>query len=185
VSETLLQSLAVLHVAAINQVRERASACPFKSLTKERQANEGIRNCGVIQLVVLFALLTVTDGAAYAEWRFLTTDGKGNTVYFDPDTVSRQGTFVKVWVLLDATTARETLEGVSFLSSRTLHQYDCVKERFRFLGFTLFSGNMGSGQTVQAEYHVLDWERIPSKGSSRRLLKWACSKDEIANPSSP
>jgi hypothetical protein len=99
----------------------------------------------MIRLLLLLTVLVTSTGIAYAEWRFLTTDGKGNTVYFDPETVFRNGSLVRVSVLLDTMTARETLEGSSFLSSRSQHQYDCEKDRFRLLSFALFSGNMGSG----------------------------------------
>jgi surface-adhesin protein E len=105
-------------------------------------------------------------------------DGKGNTVYFDPETVSRSANFVKVWVLLDAITARETLEGSSFLSSRVLHQYDCGKKRFRFLAFALFSGKMGTGQLVATEHYPFEWERVPPKGSAHRLLELVCSTSQ-------
>jgi hypothetical protein len=125
---------------------------------------------------LLITLLTLGGGPAYGEWTFFTKDGKGNTVYIDRGTVLRKGKFVKIWVLLDSTTVRETVEGVPFLSSRTLHQYNCEKERFRFLAFTLFSGNMGSGQMVHAEHYVLEWEPVPSKGSARRLLSLVCKK---------
>ena len=115
---------------------------------------------------------------AHADWRFLTADRKGNTVYFDPETVARSGNFAKVWVLFDAITARETLEGSTFLSSRTLHQYECAKKRFRFLAFALFSGKMGTGQLVATDHYLFEWERVPSKGSAHRLLELVCSKSE-------
>ncbi|HKY71897.1 MAG TPA: surface-adhesin E family protein [Nitrospira sp.] len=132
----------------------------------------------VIRLFFLPTLLALANGIAHAEWKFLTTDGKGNTVYFDPETVSRSGSFAKVWVLLDAITAHETLEGSSFLSSRTLHQYDCAKKRFRFLAFALFSGKMGTGQLVATDHYLFGWERIPSKGSTHRLLELVCRTSE-------
>jgi Surface-adhesin protein E len=124
----------------------------------------------------LITLLVLSNGPAYAEWKLFTTDGKGNTVYTDPDTILRKGNLVKIWVLIDSNTVHETIEGVSFLSSRTLHQYDCEKGRFRFLAFALFSGNMGSGQMVHSNHHVLEWEPVPPKGAGPRLLKWVCKK---------
>jgi surface-adhesin protein E len=124
----------------------------------------------------LIGLLLLSNELAYAEWTLFTTDGKGNTIYTDPNTVRRKGSLVKIWVLIDSNSVRETIEGVSFLSSRTLHQYDCEKGRFRFLAFALFSGNMGSGQMVHSNTHVLEWEPVPQKGSALRLLKWVCKK---------
>jgi hypothetical protein len=126
--------------------------------------------------LVLITLFVLSTGSAHAEWTFFATDGKGNTVYIDRDTVSRKGSLVRIWVLLDAMTVHETLEGVPFLSSRTLHQYNCEKERFRFLTFSLFSGNMASGQMVHSDHYILDWEPVPPKGSARRLLNWVCKK---------
>ena len=127
-----------------------------------------------IFLVILLILLG-NAFSAYADWVGFTEDGKGNTVYIDPDTIHRKGKLVKIWVLLDARTPHETIEGTPFLSSRTLHQYDCEKARFRFLAFLLFSGNMGSGQTVHANHTILDWEPVPAKGVARRVLERVCN----------
>ena len=125
----------------------------------------------------LTVLLLLASESAYGEWTVFATDGKGNTVYIDRESVLRKGNTVKIWVLLDGATVHETVEGRPFLSSRTLHQYDCQKERFRFLGFALFSEHMGSGQLVESNQYALDWERVPPKGSARRLLDFVCNKN--------
>jgi len=125
---------------------------------------------------VLITLLVLSNGPAYAEWTRFAIDGKGNTIYIDPESILRNGNLVKLWVLMDAKTPNETIDGVSFLSSRTLHQYDCRNERFRFLLFILFSGNMGSGHVVHSYNYVLDWESVPPKGAARRLLNSVCKK---------
>lgn len=127
-------------------------------------------------LPLLLIVLVLSGTPSYAEWVFVTTDGKGNTMYLDADSIRRKGNIAKVWVLLDTSIARETMEGVPFRSSRTLHQVDCGKERFRVVAFTLFSGNMGSGQLVASSQYMLEWERVPSEGSARRLLKLVCEK---------
>jgi Surface-adhesin protein E len=130
----------------------------------------------VMKGFLLITLLVLSIGPAYAEWTRFATDGKGNTIYIDPQTILRKGNLVKIWVLIDAKTPHETIEGVLFLSSRTLHQYDCGKERFRFLMFALFSGNMGSGQMVHSNLYLLEWESVPRKGTARRLLSMVCKK---------
>jgi surface-adhesin protein E len=127
---------------------------------------------------LFIALMLLSNDVAYAEWILLTTDGKGNAVYTDPETVRRNGNLVNIWVLLDSHTVHETIEGVPFLSSRTLHQYDCRKGRFRFLGFSLFSDNMGSGQIIHSNREILDWEPVPQKGVARRLLKFVCQRND-------
>ena len=130
----------------------------------------------MINLLFVLVLLALSNETANAEWIFLTTDGKGNTVYFDPDTVIRKGTHRKISVLLDAMTVQETIDGRAFKSSRAVHEYDCSKERFRFLAFALFSDNMGSGQPVSTNYTIFDWELVPPKGSVRRLLELVCNR---------
>ena len=130
-----------------------------------------------MRVFVVTLIIMLTHGSASAEWIGFSMDGKGNTVYIDQDSVARKGKLVKIWVMLDGAAVRETMDGVAFLSSRTLHQYDCEKERFRFLAFALFSGNMGSGQMVHANHTILDWEPVPPKGVARRLLERVCKKE--------
>jgi hypothetical protein len=87
----------------------------------------------------LIALLVLSSGPAYAEWKFLVTSSDGASVYVDLDTIRRKGNLVKLWLLWDSKKPREA-EGKSYLSSRDQWQVDCEEERYRVLASTWYSG---------------------------------------------
>ena len=90
----------------------------------------------------------------YAGW-VLTSgdDAAGMTVYVDPDSIRRKGNLAKMWQLYDYKTV-QTVAGDSLLSMKRFNEYDCTEERTRTLGYTWFSGNMGTGNVVYSTTEV-------------------------------
>jgi surface-adhesin protein E len=127
----------------------------------------------------LITLLWLSVGPVYAEW--VDVGGKVEegltvyTVYVDPDTIRRKGPVVKLWALFDYTTI-QTIVGGPWLSSKTQREYDCVEKRVRLLGFTTFSGNMGSGEAVYSNPDESKWEPVVPDSLDRNLWEVACSK---------
>ncbi|HSB43928.1 MAG TPA: surface-adhesin E family protein [Nitrospira sp.] len=96
------------------------------------------------------------------------------TVYVDPDTIRRNGDVVTLWALFDYKTI-QSIVGGPWLSSKARREYDCVKERVRLLGFTTFSGNMGSGEAVYSNLDETKWEPVAPDSLDRNLWEVACS----------
>lgn len=96
------------------------------------------------------------------------------TVYVDPDTIRRNGDVVTLWALFDYKTI-QSIVGGPWLSSKARREYDCVKERVRLLGFTTFSGNMGSGEAVYSNLDETKWESVAPDSLDRNLWEVACS----------
>ena len=97
---------------------------------------------------LLITLLVLSSGPAYSEWVAVGgNEEAGVTVYADPGTIRRKGNLVKVWHLNDFKTV-QIVNGISYLSVKAQHEYDCTKDRERILALMTFSGNMGSGKVV-------------------------------------
>ena len=126
--------------------------------------------------LLLFALLALSSGPAFAEWVPVGgNEEAGATVYADPGTIRRNGNLVKVWHLNDFK-AVQIAQGTSYLSIKAQHQYDCTGNRERILALTKFSGNMGSGKVVYKDSHEGKWKPIAPGSVSHDLGKLACSK---------
>jgi hypothetical protein len=126
--------------------------------------------------LLLITLLVLSGGPVYAEWVLTSgNDDAGLTVYVDPATISRKGNLAKMWQLHDYKTV-QTVAGDSLLSIKRYNEYDCTEERTRMLGYTWFSGNMGSGKVVYSTNDVQPWEPVVSRSIDRSLWKVACSK---------
>lgn len=126
----------------------------------------------------LIMFLTMSSGAACAEWVLATgNDETGLLVYIDPDSIRRNGNLAKMWQLYDYKTV-QTVAGDSLLSMKRFNEYDCVEERTRTLGYTWFSGNMGSGKVVFSTPEVQQWEPIGSRTINHTLWKVACDRKQ-------
>jgi hypothetical protein len=127
----------------------------------------------------LITLLWLSVGPVHAEW--VDVGGKVEagltvyTVYVEPDTIRRKGDVVKLWASFDYRTI-QTIVGGPWLSSKTQREYDCVEKRVRLLGFTTFSGNMGSGEAVYSNSEESKWEPVAPDSLDRNLWEVACSR---------
>jgi hypothetical protein len=125
---------------------------------------------------LLIMLLVLSSEPVYAEWVLTSGDDEaGLAVYVDPDTIRRKGNLAKMWQLYDYKTV-QTVAGDSLLSMKRFNEYDCTEERTRTLGYTWFSGNMGSGAVVYSTTEVQQWEPVVPRTINRTLWKVACNK---------
>lgn len=130
----------------------------------------------VLGFGALITLLVLNSGPAYAEWVAIGATDDGMTTYADPSTIRRTGDLVKMWALYDFKTIR-TVEGKSYLSYKVQREYDCAEERIRYLAFTFFLGNMGSGEVVPTTADEQQKsEPVQPDSIGQTLLKAACAK---------
>ena len=124
----------------------------------------------------LTTLMALGSGAAYAEWVLASgNDDTGLLVYIDSDSIRRNGHLAKMWQLYDYKTV-QTVAGDSLLSMKRFNEYDCAEERTRTLGYTWFSGNMGTGKVVYSTPEVQQWEPVGSHTINHTLWKVACDQ---------
>ena len=120
-------------------------------------------------------MLLVVSGAAIADW---TAVGENDELiqYVDRETIRRNGNFVKMWSLADYKKAK-VFGGKSDLSSRGQQEYDCKDEKRRFLAFTTFSGQMGSGAVTYNDSDTEKWVPVAPGSVGVTLWKIACGKE--------
>jgi hypothetical protein len=126
---------------------------------------------------ILVILLAVVSSSAAAAWFKIDKDGR-LTVYADPATRRRSGDFVKVWIMNDYKTF-QVIPGTekSYLSAKVQRKYDCRKVRMESLDMVYYSGNMGSGQTVDSiSFPEPNWTPVVPGTIERFLWKLNCLK---------
>ena len=125
---------------------------------------------------LLITLLVLSREQVYAEWILVSgNDAAGLAVYVDPGTIRQKGNLAKMWQLYDYKTV-QTVAGDSLLSMKRFNEYDCTEARTRTLGYTWFSGHMGSGNVVYSTTEVQPWELVVSRSINHTLWKAACGK---------
>jgi len=125
---------------------------------------------------LLITILVLSHAPVYAEWMLVSgDDAAGLAVYVDPGTIRQKGNLAKMWQLYDYKTVQR-VAGDSLLSMKRFNEYDCSEARTRMLGYTWFSGNMGSGSVVFSTPEVQQWEPVGSRTINHTLWKVACGK---------
>ncbi len=123
----------------------------------------------------LLILFMFSYGPAYAEWiaaekRYQTDDFE--TVYFDPETIHRDGNRATLWQLTDLKWNGTT----RFLSFKTHKEFDCERSRVRVLQVIEFSRQMGTGRSTSGYIESGNWQPIKERSGNHALWKAACGK---------
>ena len=130
---------------------------------------------GSSTILIAFILLKLWSATpVFAEWLLIDGNDKAK-VYVDPETISRKGDLVRVWVLDDLKTVH-TRGFSKYLSVRAQEEHDCVRERFRLLELENMSGNMGAGEVIYKKTGESGWSSIPRGTLAQSVAKFVCEK---------
>jgi len=111
-----------------------------------------------------------------AVWTEVGINEDGAVVYANPISIRKSGNRVKMWILHDYKSVRNTL-GLMNLSSRSLNEYDCKEKQATMHFLYVHSGNMGRGEAVQINGEYCCWWIHVSPGTINEILwKTACGK---------
>lgn len=124
--------------------------------------------------IILMMLLAVISSSAMAGW--VKIGGiDTQTAYYDPSTIRKEGNKVIVLEITDFSTG-VTINRLTFLSVKTLHEYDCKEEQEQILNFTWHSGKMGGGNVVYTNSEPLDRKPVSPDSMTKNMWKAACGK---------
>lgn len=121
--------------------------------------------------IILCFLLTLVAVPAWAEWVKASWGGAG-TLYIDIASIRFDGNFRKVWQLQDLKERDKNGE----MSRRSLAEYDCKHERFRYLSMSTHSKPMAGGKTLEIDDGSdKKWHAIPPNSMIETVLKFVCA----------
>ncbi len=122
-------------------------------------------------LAVAIALLSLQS--AHADWKMIATFPVG-TYYIQANTVEKNGPVRDFWTLLDYPSPQKTARGANFMSTRTHMQMDCKKQSVRFLQMSWHTGAMLSGEQIDQQGVMREWQSIPPDTPLVNFLKAVC-----------
>jgi len=123
---------------------------------------------------LLLACLMLVTCPVWAEWKLMSTGEEGNRNYIDPTTIRKNGNMRLVWELQNLAVRHKDGE----LSRRGRVEYDCIKERFRFISVTGHSGPDASGEVLvqSTSDDTFPWNDIPPRTVVSAMLKYVCDR---------
>lgn len=140
----------------------------------------------LLNLCALITLLVLSSRPVYAEWVAIEDHFQSpglHTVYFDPDTIHREGHLVTIWQLTDYKSVqgnvglgRFGLDPSRFVSTKTHKQFDCVEKRLRLLAYMEFLQHMGTGRRNDGYVDKDNWLPIEPESINHALWNVTCGK---------
>jgi hypothetical protein len=124
---------------------------------------------------IFMLMLVGMSNNALAKWVKL-GEIEDTGFYYNPSKIHKEGNEVKMWALMDYKTAKQTIEGRSYLSDMSQEEYDCKKVLRRTLKLSMHSKNMGTGKIVYSSTLAGKWVHIAPNSTVEDLWKIACGK---------
>ena len=121
------------------------------------------------------ALVMLAPHAAHAEWQKVTTTDSG-IIYVDDATIKRTGSVRSFWSLFDYKSPQRAQRGAFYVSTRTHMEMDCRKEMVHMLQFSMHSGPMLTGEIIDSQGVMREWQTIPPDTPLVNLFKHVCGK---------
>jgi hypothetical protein len=122
--------------------------------------------------------LTLSSGAAVAEWQLVGANGKEFSMFAELDAARKAGNVATVPELVtygDPQPARVT--GRSYVSEKSVVEYDCSAKRARVVSTEQYTGDRASGSVVfRQATPAAPWMPVPANTNMEVVLTRACSK---------
>jgi len=125
--------------------------------------------------IMFYLLLAIVSGGLQAEW--MKVNANDNlTTYVDPASITKAENIARMSGMVDLKEAKKEELGKSFLSAKSLQEYDCKDEQVRKITLSFFSGNMGAGDIVHTYTDPEKWKWTPVAHGSivETMWKTAC-----------
>ena len=128
-------------------------------------------------VILIPAVLMAFLGAstAHADWTKVDTYDAG-TYYIDADKVKRSGYMRSFWSVLDYKAPQKTTRGLAYQSTRTHMEIECRQKTVHILSFSMHSGPMLTGEVIDTQGVMRDWQSIPPDTPLEKLHKLVCTR---------
>ena len=158
------------HYFIVGRMNTKTHLLQYPKAPQGLAATSKLRMAMAASLLVILAPL-----AAQAEWQKITTTDSG-IIYVDDGSIKRNGPIRSFWSLLDYRTPQRAQRGAFFVSTRTHMEMDCRKEMVHILQFSMHSGPMLTGEIVDSQGVMREWQTIPPDTPLVALYKFICGK---------
>ena len=125
--------------------------------------------------IVTALLLLFPSHAAHAEWQKVLTFESG-TIYVDDASIKKAGYVRSFWSLLDYRSPQKSQRGAYYVSTRTHMEMDCRKEMVHILQFSMHSGPMLTGEVIDTQGVMREWQSIPPDTPLVNLFQFVCKQ---------
>lgn len=121
--------------------------------------------------------ISATLSASHANADWVKVDSyEAGTYYINTDDIQKTGRIRAFWSVLDYKTPQKTARGLAYQSTRTHMEIECRQKTVHILSFSMHSGPMLTGQVIDTQGVMRDWQSIPPDTPLEKLHKIVCGK---------
>lgn len=126
-----------------------------------------------INILLCVQILMSSKSMAETSW---TLDQTSETVdfYTNTKTLKKIGNTASLWAMSNYKQPQILVDKI-FNSSMHLEQYDCSKDRMRYISNVYYSGNFAEGVVIYTESQPSAWSYIPPGSYISKTMKQVCS----------
>ncbi len=137
-----------------------------------------VRTHFFFKVTLAWALLAAAFAAppaaqAAPRWESLMLNAQG-VHYIDPASITREGDKRTFNSMLDYRTAQINAAGKSYQSIQSQFQVNCRMKLARIVHLTYYSGPMLTGQVIERQGMLQDWNEIDSTTPVARMVRYVC-----------
>lgn len=125
--------------------------------------------------IAFLVCATFTSTEARADWIKVDSYDAG-TYYINSDEVKKTGYLRSFWSVLDYKSPQKTSRGLPYQSTRTHMEIECRQKTVHILSFSMHAGPMLTGQVVDTQGVMRDWQSIPPDTPLEKLHRLVCTK---------
>ena len=131
--------------------------------------NFPMRNLTILLALVITVIFSSTS---FAEWKKVSEDVNGTTIYVDFERIRKQGGYVYWWDLTDLAKPTKYRD----LSWKVYNQGDCQMFRFKYLSDSYYKEPMGGGTpSISSNTPDKEWNYPSPNSVDETLLKSVCA----------
>lgn len=127
-----------------------------------------------ISLASMTIALTISS-VVRADWIKVDSYDAG-TYYINTDEVKKTGYIRSFWSVLDYKSPQKTSRGLAYQSTRTHMEIECRQKTVHILSFSMHGGPMLTGQVIETQGVMRDWQSIPPDTPLEKLHRLVCAK---------
>jgi hypothetical protein len=123
----------------------------------------------------LILLMLLWSTPSQAEWQKVTSTDSG-IIYIDDASMKKQGSVRSFWSVFDYKAPQKAQRGAFYVSTRTHMEMDCRKEIVHILQFSMHSGPMLTGEIIDSQGVMREWQTIPPDTPLVNIFKFVCQR---------
>jgi hypothetical protein len=127
----------------------------------------------ILSYLVTISMCTATS--VFADWVKVDSYEAG-TYYINTDDIKKAGYMRSFWSVLDYKLPQKTSRGLAYQSTRTHMEVECRQKTVHFLSFSMHSGPMLTGQVIDTQGIMRDWQSIPPDTPLEKLHRLVCAR---------